>query len=245
MTTTGATGPCTKPSFVSSDAEGTWQPANGSWFVNNNAWSGSAGPQTIDTCAYNNWYVVSNQTNQQGAIETYPDTEYNFVPAPYSCGTTTNCGPAISSFSSITSSFSETVPTGNQEDYDFGYDTWVGGLNNNACTEVMIWNQFGGQPNPGSGAPVNIGGQQFYVDHNSLPSSGNCGFDIFVMATQVQSGSVNILPIYQYMVAQGWLTSSESVSAIEYGVEIAGTNGPQTYAVNNFSLTVNGSSISD
>jgi hypothetical protein len=236
---------CTDPVWSSSGQLDQW--SDGPYLVNNNVWNqGEAGPQTIHACSWNNWYVVSNQpalASDSGSIKTGPDTEYNFVSQPWACSTTTDCGPAISSFSSITSTFSFTVPTAPDQDYDVNYDTWVGGLNNNACTEVMVWNEYGGQQDPGT-YQTTIGGISYDVDHNGFPSGKNCGYDAFVMTRQESSGSVNLLAIYQFMVAHRWITSSESLSAIEYGVEIASTNGPHTYALNDYSLTVNGSSIS-
>lgn len=236
--------PCTSPAWSTSEQLGQW--SDGPYLVNNNVWNQKeAGPQTIHACSWNSWYVVADQpalSSDPGSIKTGPDTEYNFVPQPYACSTTTDCGPAISSFHSVTSTFSFTVPTAPNQDYDVNYDTWVGGLNSNDCTEVMVWNEYGGQQDPGS-YQATIGGISYGVDHNRLPSGGSCGYDAFVMTNQESSGSVNLLAIYQYMVAKGWVTSSESLSAIEYGVEIASTNGPQTYTLNDYSLNVNGSPI--
>ncbi len=56
---------CTNPVYTSANAEADWQAPNGD-LVNNNAWSGSAGPQTIDVCNTNSWYVESDQTEQPG-----------------------------------------------------------------------------------------------------------------------------------------------------------------------------------
>ena len=47
------------------------------WWVNNDAWSGSHGPQTINVCSSTSWFAVSNQPNNGGQVETYPDTEYD------------------------------------------------------------------------------------------------------------------------------------------------------------------------
>ena len=62
-----------------SDAEGTdnTDPNDGEfWWVNNDAWSGSHGPQTLNVCNQSSWYATSNQPNNGGAVETYPDTEF-------------------------------------------------------------------------------------------------------------------------------------------------------------------------
>ena len=83
-----AGGECTNPVWSTSDAEGTdGLDSSGFWWVNNDAWSGSHGPQTIYVCNQSSWYAVSNQPDLQGQVETYPDTEYDVG------GGTTDCLP--------------------------------------------------------------------------------------------------------------------------------------------------------
>ena len=85
ITTTTTTAPsvasCTNPSFSRSDAEGSdnTDPNDGHqyWWVSNDAWTGSHGPQSIDVCNQSSWYATSNQPNEGGQVETYPDTEYD------------------------------------------------------------------------------------------------------------------------------------------------------------------------
>ena len=62
-----AGGNCTNPSFSTSDAEGTENIDGGAeyWWVNNDAWSGSHGPQSISVCNHSSWYAVSDQTRQR------------------------------------------------------------------------------------------------------------------------------------------------------------------------------------
>ena len=45
--------------------------------MDNDAWNGGAGPQTLYICNQSSWYAVSDQPNKQGQVETYPDTEYD------------------------------------------------------------------------------------------------------------------------------------------------------------------------
>ena len=51
--------------------------ASEKWWVNNDAWNGSHGPQTLSGCNQSNWHAVSDQPNNAGTVETYPDTEYD------------------------------------------------------------------------------------------------------------------------------------------------------------------------
>ena len=80
-TTAPSGGNCTDPVWSSSDAEDTdnTDPNDGRqyWWVDNDAWNGGHGPQTIYVCNQSSWYATSNQPNNGGAVETYPDTEYD------------------------------------------------------------------------------------------------------------------------------------------------------------------------
>ena len=70
--------------------------------------------------------------------------------------------PAINSFSSITSSFSETSP--HVGIYQAAYDIWLNGVASNGSTEVMIWNDNYHQVPAGSvQATVTFGGRSYTV----------------------------------------------------------------------------------
>src|SRR5208282_196428 len=126
-------GTCTHPTFSTSDAEGTenTDPSDGYeyYWVDNDAWSGSHGPQTLYVCNESSWYAVSNQPNNGGQVETYPDTEYDVGGREHPSTT------PISGWSSITSTFSEHYPAAGG--WDAAYDLWTDDWTN----ETMIWNQ--------------------------------------------------------------------------------------------------------
>ena len=128
-------GSCARPIYSTSNPDGAVDIDGGAehWWVNNDAWSGSHGPQTIYVCNQSSWYAVSNQPNGQGAVETYPDTEYDV-------GGRNNGLPTkpIAQYSSITSTFSEAFPSAGS--WDAAYDLWL----NNWGTEIMIWNEWTG-----------------------------------------------------------------------------------------------------
>ena len=100
---------CTKPVWSTSGAQGTEpvDPSGGEyWWMDNDAWSGSAGPQSLYVCNQSSWYAVSDQTNQQGQVETYPNSEYDVGGRAHGVAT-----KPISAYHSITSSFSEDFPS--------------------------------------------------------------------------------------------------------------------------------------
>ena len=109
--------------------------------MNNDAWNGSHGPQTIFVCSQSSWYAVSNQPNTAGAVETFPDTEYDV--GGRETGTTT----PITGFTTITSTFSEAYPSAGG--WDAAYDLWL----TNWSTEIMIWNQWAGHRATGQSRP--------------------------------------------------------------------------------------------
>jgi hypothetical protein len=234
-------GNCTDPTFTTSNAEGTenTDPNDGEyWWVNNDAWSGSAGPQTLYACNQSSWYATSNQPNEGGQVETYPDTEYDIGGREHPSTT------PISGYSAITSTFSEAFPT-TGDTIDAAYDIWT----DNYTNETMIWNQWNGtndywgdcaessDPNSYCGSTnttelsVTLDGALYHVLDNG-------GEIIFFRATQVSSGSVDILGAFDFEIAQGWAKASDVPTQLEYGVEICSTTGTQTFPLNGLTFSL-------
>ena len=205
---------CTQPSFSTNEATGTQGlDSTGTWWVDNDAWSGSHGPQSIYVCNQASWYAVSDQPDVQGQVETYPNSEYDVGGRDNGVAT-----KPISAYQSITSTFSEAFPTDGS--IDAAYDLWL----NNWSTEIMIWNEDSGSQTfwNTQGTAVTIGGVAYQFV--------NLGDEfIFIRHTQVKSGSVDILAHLNYLVSQGLVKSSDVPTQLEYGVEICSTNGPETF----------------
>ena len=187
--------PCTSPKFTSHNPNASDNASRGNkqhWWVNNDAWSGSHGPQTINVCSNSSWYAESHQPNYGGQVETYPDTEYDV--GGRANGTTT----PISAYSSITSTFAETNDAAGS--WDAAYDLWT----DNWKHETMIWNQWAGpqsywytQATKSKGYALTLDGvpYHFYANGKEL---------MFFRDKQVTSGSVDILAAYQWEVAHGF-----------------------------------------
>src|SRR5215831_3226230 len=79
----------------SADAQGTWQ--NGGYYIQNDAWNGSHGPQTIYANSFHEIKVISDQPTGNTEIMTYPDVS----------GLYTGSDTPVSQFSSIYNTFSE------------------------------------------------------------------------------------------------------------------------------------------
>ena len=211
---------CTNPAFVTSDPNGGWS-TNG-YYVHNNMWnvSGYNVRETLSACAYNNWYVTATMDNSRGdgAVKTYPNVHKDYNE------------PAISSFSSITSSFSETSP--HVGIYEAAYDIWLNGVAGNGSTEMMIWNDNYHQVPAGSKqATVTFDGRSYTVWRTGT-------YIAFVADSTFTSGSVDLLAMFKWLMSKGWLASNSTVGQIDYGFELVSTNGaPATFTVNNFSIT--------
>ena len=234
-----ATGTCTNPSFSTSDPEGTDNTDPGgieNWWVSNDAWSGSHGPQKINVCSASSWNAVSNQPNIGGQVETYPDTEYDVG------GRDGHTTKPISAFNSITSTFAESNPSGGG--WDAGYDLWT----NNWSNETMIWNQWAGaqsfwpqQANGSGGAALTLDGVPYHFFANgsncNTTNVGGCEL-MFFRDTQTNSGSVDLLAAFQWEVAHGYAKSSDVPTQLEYGTEVCYTSGSETFNTTGLTMSL-------
>jgi len=182
--------------------------------------SGYSVTQTLYACAYNNWYAVADMNNSSGdgAVKTYPNVHEDFSE------------PAISSFHSISSTFAETSPhTGIYED---AYDIWINGVASSGSSEVMIWTENYHQVPAGSVlATVTFGGRTYQVWKNG-------SYIALVATSNFTSGTVNLLEIFNWIMAKGWMPANSTLGQIDYGAEIVSTNGtPATFTFTNFSVT--------
>ncbi len=250
----GTTSTCTNPIFSSSGADDTdnTDPSDGSqyYWVNNDAWSGSHGPQTINVCSASSWYAVSNQPDNGGQVETYPDTEYDVG------GRDNPSTKTIAQWNSISSTFSEAYPSAGS--WDAAYDLWT----DNWSNETMVWNQWAGSEDywgscaePGASQNDCVGGgassdsQAAMIDgvaYHFLALGSNCSAAtessceyIFFRDSQVASGSLDILAIYQWEVANGYAKSTDIPTQLEYGVEVCSTSGNETFPMNGLTFTLN------
>lgn len=211
---------CTNPVFVTSDTNGGW--SDGGYYVHNNMWNSSAGlgPETLSACSYDNWYVVSNQTNNAGAVKTYPNVHKDYADVP------------ISSFNSITSTFAETSP--HVGIYNVAYDIWTNGVATSGSTEFMIWTENYNQVPAGTLATTTTFGGRTY----DVWKTPNNHYIAFVPSAVFTSGTIDLLEIFNWTISQGWLPSNSTLGQICFGVEIVSTGGGDaTFQFTDFSIT--------
>ncbi len=211
---------CKKPQFVTSSPTGGW--SDGPYYVYNDMWNvgGYSVTQTLYACAYNDWYAVADMNNSRGdgAVKTYPNVHEDFNE------------PAISSFHSMSSTFAETSPhTGIYED---AYDIWINGVASSGSTEVMIWTEnFHQVPGGSVLATVTFGGRTYRAWKNG-------SYIALVATSNFTSGTVNLLEMFSWIMAKGWMPANSTLGQIDYGAEIVSTNGtPATFSFTSFAVT--------
>jgi len=218
----GSCGPYLYPAITGSNGSNTtvgqdvWNPISG--------WS-----QTLHSTNPGNWYAIANLPADNTAVISYPNTGESYDSNP------------LTSFSSIYSSFSETMnPTAGTR-AEAAYDIWLNNWNN----EVMIQHDMvnrGGPCGP-TLATVSFGG------NGGVPVKSwilcQYGSELIWQVAGTgdvygeQSGSVDILAMLTWLVNNhGYLPQGSSLTAVGYGFEICSTGGvDETFQVKSFTLT--------
>jgi hypothetical protein len=210
---------CTHPQFTTSDPTGGW--TDGNYFVYNNMWNASSYSvqQTLNACSYHDWYVVATMNNDSGdgAVKTYPNVHEDFSER------------AISSFHSITSTFAEQSP--HRGIYEDAYDIWLNGVATSGSTEVMVWTDNFNQVPAGSvQTSASFGGRTYKVWRRG-------SYIAFEADSNFSAGTVNLLAIFDWIIAKGWIASGSTLGQIDYGVELVSTDStPATFSFTNFSI---------
>jgi hypothetical protein len=199
--------------WSSSDQWATW--TDGDYTLYNDVWGSGAGPQTIWANSYSNWGVDSDQPNTSG-VKSYPNVSRSI-------------GIAVSSLSSCTSSFNDSLPSGGA--FESAYDIWANG----SADEIMIWTDTQNVGPLGSEqTTVSIGGSTWAV------YSGNNGSNpvySFVRQGNETSGTVDIKATLDWLSNEGWLTGA-TLSTVQYGWEISSTNNTtEDFTVNSYSVS--------
>ena len=218
--------------------------AGGNANVQNDVWNPQTGwSQTLYTVSEGRWWVTANMSSGYAGVQSYPDTDILFS------SWSPSANPTVSSFSYIFSSFVSTVPTTTGTIEDSGYDLWFNSygnevmiqnqvVNRSACTQymtVLATNlTFGGS----NGVPTNswnlcrnggAGSELVFQWAPPLSTSTNFG---------VSSGTVDIYGMLQYLMNNGYLPTTSTITAIQYGFEIGSTGGvAENFYMDAFSLT--------
>jgi hypothetical protein len=203
-------------------------------YVDQNMWSPLQGEtQTLRANSPGDWEIVSDTpVNSSGSVTTFPNVGAPFDEQP------------MSSFSSIVSSFDETMPHNSQTSgwamYDNWFDDWK--------YEVMIQHDFTRNGPCTYDAVATFDGQLWglcaFGDINggafawklAAPGSvkGSSG------TRNISTGTIDIKAMTQWLVDHGYMDPAPNITNLSYGWEICSTGGTsETFRVNEYSLMAN------
>jgi hypothetical protein len=209
--------------WCSSAALGTHTTADGRFDLYNNEWNSSANPGPQTTCgnSESDWQAISTQRAGNTEVLTYPSVQLNY--------NRTN-GYPLTKFTSMTSSYAETMNAVRGTDAEAAYDIWINGLKR----EVMIWVDNHGQAPAGSKvATTTFSGATW-----DLYETSNRSYMAFVREGNASAGTVDLLAALNYLEGRGDLAASDVLWQVNFGWEICSTAGAaETFRVSNYSVT--------
>jgi hypothetical protein len=189
----------------------------GGYTIYNDEWGSGHNTQTLWVKSATNWGVFSTQPSTSG-VKSYANISKTI-------------GTALNSLSSATSTFNESNPSGGN--WESAYDIWLNG----SGIEVMVWTDVSGNVGPlgSSVGTVTLDGNTwtlFAGNNGSNPTYS------FVRSANETSGTVNILDLLKYLENTKGYFSNPTLSTIQYGWEISGTNNAQeNFTINNYSAS--------
>jgi hypothetical protein len=212
--------------------------------VNQDPWSGRQGPQSLTANSFEDWSVTATDkdpANAPGEVLTYPDASFNYYRLATASSGYKDGPPAydLNNITSLTSSFSETMPRLSYLNAEAAYDLWL----NNWQTEVMVWVDTSARKDRDLTVDgMSKAGTYTYMgQHFSLWHSGNgiTGFYVFLLDHNETSGTVDLKAMLETMVSLGYIPANSSLTQIPFGWEISDTGGkPVTFTLSQFSVSL-------
>lgn len=196
--------------------------------VGQDVWSPIPGwQQTLYATDPGNWYVVANMPAGNTGVVSFPD-----VGAGYS--------GLVSSYSMLTSSFTETMNATAGTNAEASYDIWFN--DSGAVNEVMIQNDFspGRVPSCPTWAAQNVqfGGSNGVPVHTWDLCQGDTTSWWVIADGNIHTGSVDVLAMVDWLIRHGYMASGSQFGSIGYGWEISSTGGAdERFQVSQFSIT--------
>jgi hypothetical protein len=203
--------------------------------IGNNVWNPIPGAhQTLSATNPGSWYVTATLPPRNTAVVSYPSIGANY-------GRVTDVPTPLTHYSSIYSSFSESMNATRGTSAWAAYDIWLGPNNCSPAQcdeqEVMIQHDFAHNGACPTLATADFGGS------GGVPVQTwkLCQFGselVWKLAGNEHSGSVNLLSMLTWLVNHQYLPANTGLWSIGYGWEICSTGGVQErFQVSGFSLT--------
>lgn len=206
--------------------------SNGSnTYVIQDVWNAIRGAsQTLTSYDPGHWSVSANMPSSNTAVVSYPDVQQIYT-------TTSDTPNPLSAFASMTSDFTESMPSGG--DNEAAYDIWTGdAATGNYAEEIMIWvdDQRTNTPLGTYMSKATFGGQTFQI-WDSV-SKGQTGSIYFLLEGKETSGSVDLLSMLDYLATNGWIPADSGLNQVDFGWEICSTGGqPETFTMSRYDIT--------
>jgi hypothetical protein len=215
---------CELPIATVTALRGRWQkPGNPNVGVLNEVWNTTeSGPQTLKVCSETSWYVEANHPRAGsaafGSVKSYPCTQYLFPKTP------------ISSLKTMSLRFAHEIPAMGPKGYfNAAVDAWVGGLGEASTAEVMVWPDYvyPAQLPPSNALKtggVTLGGIS-YIAWTRKNSNGGDYIALVAKdkANMRSSGTIDLLAVFKWLQGMGWLKATDTLAAVNYGIEISST----------------------
>jgi hypothetical protein len=184
-------------------------------YVDQNVWGPIPGThQTLYATDPGHWYVTANIPAGNTAVVSFPNTGFFY-------------NKALSGFSSIVSSFTDSIPTRAGTNAEASYDIWFN--NTGTIHEVMIQNDYSPGRSPSCGTwtakSVQFGGTNGVPVHPwDLCVNGSTAYWETANGN-MPSGSVDVLSMLKWLVRHGQLPAGVQLGGFSYGFEISSTAG--------------------
>ena len=179
--------------------------------------AGSGTTQTLSVNDPGSWNVVANsQPPGSTGVQTYPDTQEIYTRSD-------NTPDPLSGFSSIISSFSESMGGGDGTSAEAAYDIWLGqNSSTNYANEVMIWNDMV------TGVPA-AGPRCWPTPPSADPAAsrsrtGRCASGAsteliwYLTSDNEHSGTVDVLSMLTWLESHGYLPVNSGLNQIRLRV---------------------------
>jgi hypothetical protein len=236
----GQCGPYKFPPTQGDDPQGI-AGTTGDITVGNNVWSEPSGgwSQTLNATSPASWNVIANFPAGITSVRSFPNTgqTQNWING-------TNLPAALSTWSSMVSSYSVSLNAHRGTVGEAAYDLWLDDWNN----EVMIQTDFAGDSlRPRCDMDDDVITAQTFGGTNGVPIQrwNLCQFGSELIwqpptGTNYSSDKVDVMAMLTWLEKNGggkYLPANPTLTAISFGFEICSTGGQdESFQVNNFSF---------
>jgi hypothetical protein len=211
-------------------------------YTGQDMWAAKPGTtQTLTSMAPDHWSVVSEALPAGSKnVQTYPNVQqlFNNWNGHGWNGRGAMADTPVFGLSSLTSSFTESMPHNSTTVAEAAYDIWLSQTPKAVSNEVMVWVD---NVNRGTGGDVQqigsatINRQVFTV----LQHGGSGGEIIFSLNRNEQKGTVDILHVMKWLIARGYEPPSVAIKQIQFGWEICSETTPppgNTFTISRYSI---------